>query len=415
MATIVLPFTLLDDGMGGPISEMPEVEAFSFGDFALADDGLDDAGLGEDRPIDDDAIAPIGADGPAVSAAPAADDDIDVPTFMAAAAFLVQPDEAATDAPADGSAPDESEPEPAPTWNAAPRAGRTACGYADAGRRGPGPDAARRRDRRLPRCHGTGWRRGGADDPVHRTGAGTGRRSRTGRVRGTGPRRFEVRRRRSRGRRSAPSPTASSPKVEVAEPLAAAAVDKGAFAAMLHATQASAPIESKEKPDPEPLVEPAGPQPEPVQAFVQNLPELAPEVADPETAAFVAAPIQDDLLPQLPRRGRRGRGAEAPAPAVPDQVLRIAAAQTSVEPEPEPAVALVAEAEMVAAVPESAPPLPRRELDAEPVAPPPRPEPASIPAGAEAARPNYELFAAFRAATDQGRADAVRRGDGGGA
>ena len=35
MATIVLPFTLLDDGMGGPISEMPEVDAFSFGDFAL--------------------------------------------------------------------------------------------------------------------------------------------------------------------------------------------------------------------------------------------------------------------------------------------------------------------------------------------------------------------------------------------
>ena len=198
-------------------------------------------------------------------------------------------------------------------------------------------------------------------------------------------------------------------------PPAAAAVDKGAFAAMLHATQASAPIEAKEKPEPEPLVEPAGPQPEPVQAFVQNLPELAPEVAATEAVAFVAAPIQDDLLPQLPRRGRRGRGAEAPAPAVPDQVLRIAAAQTSVEPEPEPAVALVAEAEMVAAVPESAPPLPRRELDAEPVAPPPRPEPAPIPAGAEAARPNYELFAAFRAATDQGRADAVRRGDGGGA
>jgi hypothetical protein len=29
--------------------------------------------------------------------------------------------------------------------------------------------------------------------------------------------------------------------------------------------------------------------------------------------------------------------------------------------------------------------------------------------------PNYELFAAFRAATDQGRADAVRGSDGGGA
>jgi hypothetical protein len=198
-------------------------------------------------------------------------------------------------------------------------------------------------------------------------------------------------------------------------PPAAPAVDKGAFAAMLHATQASAPIEAKEKPEAEPLVEPAAPQPEPVQAFVQNLPESAADVATTDAVAFVAAPIQDDLLPQLPRRGRRGRGAEAPAPAVPDQVLRIAAAQTNVDPEPEPAVALVAEAEMIAAVPESAPPLPRRELDAEPVAPPPRPEPAPIPAGPEAARPNYELFAAFRAATDQGRADAVRRGDGGGA
>ena len=184
---------------------------------------------------------------------------------------------------------------------------------------------------------------------------------------------------------------------------------------MLHTTQASAPVEAKEKAEPDPLVEPAGPQPEPVQAFVQNLPESAPDVVAAEAAAFVAAPIQDDLLPQLPRRGRRGRGADAPAPAVPDQVLRIAAAQTDTEPEPEPAVALVAEAEMVAAVPDSAPPLPRRELDAEPVAPPPRPEPAPMPTGAEAARPNYELFAAFRAATDQGRADAVRRGDGGGA
>ena len=38
MATIVLPFALLDDGMGGPISEMPEVDAFSFGDFALPDE-----------------------------------------------------------------------------------------------------------------------------------------------------------------------------------------------------------------------------------------------------------------------------------------------------------------------------------------------------------------------------------------
>jgi hypothetical protein len=133
------------------------------------------------------------------------------------------------------------------------------------------------------------------------------------------------------------------------------------------------------------------------------------------TALLVAGgvDIQGDPVPHcrgeaVASRCQTGAGGAGPGAA-------IAAAQTSVEPEPEPAVALVAEAEMVAAVPESAPPLPRRELDAEPVAPPPRAEPASIPAGAEAARPNYELFAAFRAATDQGRADAVRRGDGGGA
>ena len=342
---------------------------------------------------------------------------------MAAAAFLVQPDEAATDAPADGSAPDESEPEPAPTWNAAPLPAEPRAGMPTPVDVGPAP---------MPLAAATAAFLG-ATAPVGDAAAppipfiapvpepvdAVEPAAFVEPVDAPVP--FEV--------------PASAEVTEVAEVSAAtdgvvaeavddfaadaapaaAAVDKGAFAAMLHATQASAPIESKEKPDPEPLVEPDGPQPEPVQAFVQNQPELAPEVAATETAAFVAAPIQDDLLPQLPRRGRRGRGAEAPAPAVPDQVLRIAAAQTSVEPEPEPAVALVAEAELVAAVPESAPPLPRRELDAEPVAPPPRAEPASIPAGAEAARPNYELFAAFRAATDQGRADAVRRGDGGGA
>jgi signal transduction histidine kinase len=388
MATIVLPFTLLDDGMGGPISEVPDVEAFSFGDIAVVDDL-------------EDSTAPIGDAEPIVSGAPADDDEIDVPAFMAAASVLVQPDEATTDAPADESTSDAIEPEPAPTWNAAPAPAEPRAAMPTPVDVGPAP---------MPLAAATAAFLG-ATAPVGDAAA---------------PRLPVIE----------PVPAA---RVDAVEPAAfvepvndevpvfaevvddgvaeapAAVVDKGAFAAMLHATQASAPIESKEKPEPDPLVEPVGPQPEPVQAFVQNTPELATEVAATEAVAFVAAPIQDDLLPRLPRRGRRGRGADAPAPSVPDQVLRIAAAQTDVEPEPEPAVARVAEAEMVAAVPASAPPLPRRELDAEPVAPAPRAEPAPVPAAAEATRPNYELFAAFRAATDQGRADAVRRGDGGGA
>jgi hypothetical protein len=42
----------------------------------------------------------------------------------------------------------------------------------------------------------------------------------------------------------------------------------------------------------------------------------------------------------------------------------------------------------------------------------PEPEPIA-PLPSEATRPNYELFAAFRAETDQGRADAVHGNDGG--
>jgi hypothetical protein len=154
-----------------------------------------------------------------------------------------------------------------------------------------------------------------------------------------------------------------------------------------------------------------------VQAFVSNQADGAePDSATPEFS-FVAAPIQDDLLPQLPRRaGRRGRGAETAAPEVPAQVLRIAAGVSPSEPlaEPDTIVALAAEPAQVAAP--GAPPLPRRELDAVSVAPPPRVPVHEVPVPEdERARPNYELFAAFRAATDQGRADAVRGSDGGGA
>jgi hypothetical protein len=184
---------------------------------------------------------------------------------------------------------------------------------------------------------------------------------------------------------------------------------------MLHATATtSAPVQPEQHAEPEPLVEPAPPQPEPVQAFVQNLPggmEESEPVSASADLSFVAAPIQDDLLPQLPRRtGRRHRG-DTPAPAVPAQVLRIAAAQTGAEPA-EPVVAHIVDDGTPS---HGAPPLPRRELDAEPMAAAPaRREPAQVQGATDQPRPNYELFAAFRAATDQGRADAVRRGDGGG-
>jgi hypothetical protein len=182
---------------------------------------------------------------------------------------------------------------------------------------------------------------------------------------------------------------------------------------MLHATAAPAP---KAKDD-EPLVEPDGPQPEPVQAFVSNQADGADANEAAPEFSFVAAPIQDDLLPQLPRRsGRRGRGAETAAPEVPAQVLRIAAAVGPSEPHGEPDTIVALAPESVQAAAPGAPPLPRRELDAASAAPPPRAPVYEPPVDEDdRARPNYELFAAFRAATDQGRADAVRGSDGGGA
>jgi hypothetical protein len=195
-------------------------------------------------------------------------------------------------------------------------------------------------------------------------------------------------------------------------PAPVASDNKSAFTAMLHATNTSSP--APESHGEETLVEPDSPQPEPVQAFVQGgtATETQP-VSVARDSAYVATAIQDDLLPQLPRRGRR-RGGDHTAPAVPAEVLRIAAAQPQSETVADEPVAAVVVAEPVQES-AGAPPLPRRELDAEPVAPPPRSEPAPAPATTESPRPNYELFAAFRAATDQGRADAVRRGDGGGA
>ena len=160
-----------------------------------------------------------------------------------------------------------------------------------------------------------------------------------------------------------------------------------------------------------------------------------------------AAPIYDDLLPRYEapvakQRGRRGRKGPRVA-EVPDQVMRIAAAAPApppplpapIEPTPTAMLAPASNFEMptpgtpapepipayapmnafgeLAAVAE-APALPRRghtnsgrQSVPEPVAAPEEDAPAEA---AETSR-NYALFAAFRAATDLGRADA---GQGGG-
>jgi anti-sigma regulatory factor (Ser/Thr protein kinase) len=380
-AAILLPFALLDDGMGAPIDEMPEVGAFSFGDLALPN-GADDG------------------------------DSLDVPDFIAGAAFIIEPDPvdeveaevveagafeatpfaaaaveaAVVEAPAtprdsvfDALAGLADEPYGEPATAFAPEPGSAAPTLPTVV---PVPPLAPVADLSVP------------SEPQFASTTFADAASAVAPV----PVSEEV------------SPPGDAP--EVSEPVAPGP-DRGAFAAMLHATAAPAP---KAK-DEESLVEPDGPQPEPVQAFVSNQPDGAePNSAAPEFS-FVAPPIQDDLLPQLPRRsGRRGRGAETAAPEVPAQVLRIAASVSPSEPhsESETIVALAPEPAQAAAP--SAPPLPRRELDAASVAPPPRVPVPEVPVDeSDRARPNYELFAAFRAATDQGRADAVRGSDGGGA
>jgi signal transduction histidine kinase len=357
-ASIVLPFVLLDDGRDGPIDQMPEIDAFSFGDIALP----------EELAAVTDAPEPVaGVEPPATVGASNEDEDpIDVPDFIAGADFMIEPD-----------------PSPEPVAEVAPAASDVPPAAGD-------PIAAE-----VPVADTR------PDEPE------------------IAPTTFA-----DAAAAVAPAPAAeaiAAPTADIAvEPVAPAAPtpDRGVFAAMLHAT--AAPSTPKEQVEAEPLVEPAAPMPEPVEAFVSN---RADGTVDGDSAApeltFVAAPIQDDLLPQLPRRGgRRSRGVETAAPVVPAQVLRIAATVTPAEPVAEPETIVAVEREPAAATATAAaPPLPRRELDGDSVAPPPR---AAVPALPEdhgdRPRPNYELFAAFRAATDQGRADAVRRGsDGGGA
>jgi hypothetical protein len=411
-AAILLPFALLDDGMGAPIDQMPEVDAFSFGDIALPDEF--DVFDGAPEPVDGASPPmPVGADD---------GDSLDVPDFIAGAAFIIEPDpvdevEAAevVEAGAFEATAFEATPVEATAFEAAV------------------VDAAVGDESEAPRDSVFDALAGLADEPYG--DPGTAFAPEPGSAAPPLPTivpvpplapvadlppspepQFVPTTFADAASAVAPVPVSEevSPPVDAppeVEPVAPGP-DRGAFAAMLHATAAPVPKARDE----EPLVEPDGPQPEPVQAFVSNQPGGEPNSAAPEFS-FVAAPIQDDLLPQLPRRtGRRGRGAETAAPAVPAQVLRIAASVTPTEPlaEPETIVALAPEPAQAAAP--VAPPLPRRELDAESVAPPPRaPVPEMPVAEGDRARPNYELFAAFRAATDQGRADAVRGSDGGGA
>jgi signal transduction histidine kinase len=379
VAVIVLPFALLDDGLGGPISEMPDVDTFSFGDISFDDAAPSgpppfDGDADESEPVAEEPVAAAPVDVTAEIDAPVIGEsdpgtesdraDIDVPSFLAgfgASASTMTP-------PATEESFESSDEESFAPWS-----------VADATPSSPPADHVP-----LTNFFAEAAAAVGAQHPS------------------------EV--------EAEVEAEVVDDEAPVEEPAPVTAVNKSAFSAMLHATNTSTvPPASTDPVAEEQLVEPAPPQPEPVQAFVQGGPATEHEpVSAAGDVTFVATAIQDDLLPQLPRRGRR-RGADqtAPAvPAVPAQVLRIAAAQTDNEAVAEAPAAVVVD-EPIAASP-GAPPLPRRELDSEPVAPP-RVESAPAPATAESTRPNYELFAAFRAATDQGRADAVRRGDGGGA
>ncbi len=387
-------------GWARPIDEMPEVGAFSFGDFALPDEFA--AARRCPEPVDGVSTpVPVGADD---------GDSLDVPDFMASAAFIVEPDpvdevEAEVGRSRARSRPHRSQPprsrravveEPrdrrgtrSSTPSPASPTSRTASPAPGSRRR---PVRPRRRCRPSCRCRRCAADLPGSPDPqfASTTFADAAVRGRTA------SRRRGSRRRRSRSpSRLRPAPTRvrlrrcstrprRRPRRRRTTSRSSSRTDRNRNRCRRSCrTRPTAPI---------------------------------PTTAAPEFS-FVAAPIQDDLLPQLPRRsGRRGRGAETAAPEVPAQVLRIAATVGPAEPHGEPDTIVALAPESVQAAAPGAPPLPRRELDAASVAPPPRAPVYEPPVDEDdRARPNYELFAAFRAATDQGRADAVRGSDGGGA
>jgi hypothetical protein len=224
-----------------------------------------------------------------------------------------------------------------------------------------------------------------------------------------------------------PEPEHERPEPEPAEPepprapAPPAPTPAGAFAALLHAPAPKRP--PAPAPEPAPTAPPAPARaPEPAWG-VQVAPsetiaaasEAAPGATESLPAFVLEASIEDDLLPQLPRRGgRRGRGTtpagRGPRVAAPSaEVLRVAAAHPSDASASEPVAAAVDPAG------QPVPALPRRG-ESEAVVPPPEPETDEQTAAVDADAPtrNYALFAAFRAAADQGRADAGRRfGNGG--
>jgi hypothetical protein len=125
-------------------------------------------------------------------------------------------------------------------------------------------------------------------------------------------------------------------------------------------------------------------------------PSAAPAV---DTGTLYSVPIEDDLLPRLPKRsGRRGKGSEPQAPARPvvpvPSIPDVVTADDVVVPSPAVQAAAIA------------PALPRRVNGEDvPAVAPVASEGEGAPSEAQPLR-SYELFAAFRAATDMGRADA---------
>ena len=359
-AAIVLPFTLLDDGMGGPINEMPEVDAFSFGDIAL-------------RPRRGRAGR---------RATPTGDVGGDAQPVVPAArgrrrhrrARLHGRGQLHVRARTTSDEP-RAKPRTSPTCRDDvedaqddPRARADVERGTDAGRdrrRGCRRRSTwvRRRCRSRPRLPPSSVPRAPVGDAAAPTipviapvpapfdvaepaafvepddvaGAasrsGAGRRSRRrAEVERSSRRRRRRRRRGDRGRRAAGRP----------------AVDKGAFAAMLHATRRPRRSRRRRR-----NRNRSSSRTDRNRNRCRRSCRTSPNGARrsrPPKGSFVAAPIQDDLLPQLPRRGRRGRGAETGARGAGAGVAHRRRADQRGARTRAP-VALVAEAEMVAAVP----------------------------------------------------------------
>ena len=375
-AAIVLPFALLDDGMGAPIDEMPEVGAFSFGDFALPDEfaALD----GAPEPVDGVSTpVPVGADD---------GDSLDVPDFMASAAFIVEPD------PVDEV---EAEVVEAGAFEATPIAAAAVA-------------AAVVEEPATPRDSVFDALAGLADEPYGEPGTGFAPAPGSAApslptivpvpplaadLPGSPDPQFASTTFADAASAVAPQAVGEeiSPPVEVAEPVAPGP-DKGAFAAMLHATATVAPA----------------PKAEGRRAARRAGRTATGTGAGVRVEPGRRRPIPTRLLPSSRSSPRRSRTTscrssravpgvgdavrETAAPEVPAQVLRIAATVGPAEPHGEPDTIVALAPESVQAAAPGAPPLPRRELDAASVAPPPRVPVYEPPVDEDdRARPNYRI------------------------